>query len=118
MVGRSHPLDPLLRPASLALVGATDKPGKTGATLMEMARFDGFAGEILPVNPRLREIAGHLCHPSLASLPKVPDMAVICTPPEPIPGLIDELGARGTRAAIVLTAGLDTAKTPEGLSVS
>ena len=59
----------------------------------------------MPVNPKHREIAGQRCYPDVASLPAVPDLAVICTPPETVPDLISALGARGTRGAIVITAG-------------
>ena len=111
-------LDKLFKPECIAVIGASNRPGAVGNIVMHNILAGGFEGPVLPVNPKAEAVAGVLAYPDVASLPKVPDMAVICTPPEPIPGLIDELGARGTRAAIVLTAGLDTAKTPEGLSVS
>jgi len=66
----------------------------------------GFDGPVMPVNPKHRSVAGVLTYPDVESLPLTPDLAVICTPAATVPGLIAELGARGTRAAIVLTAGL------------
>src|SRR5688572_24204628 len=60
----------------------------------------------MPVNPKHTEIDGVTCYASVAELPAAPELAVICTPPATVPGLIDRLGARGTKAAVVLTAGL------------
>lgn len=61
----------------------------------------------MPVNPKHRAIDGKRCYASVAELPATPELGVICTPPRTVPGLIAELGARGTKAAVVLTAGLN-----------
>ncbi|MBI3507480.1 MAG: bifunctional acetate--CoA ligase family protein/GNAT family N-acetyltransferase [Proteobacteria bacterium] len=98
-------LDKLLDPKSIALIGATPKPGSVGAVLARNLLHGGFAGPVLPVNPKYDAIEGVFAYRDVASLPTVPDLAVICTPPETVPGLIGELGARGCRAAIVITAG-------------
>ena len=98
-------LDALFHPGSVALIGASNRPHSIGAVIAENLHEGGFEGPILPVNPKHKSIAGILCYPDVASLPVVPDLAVICTPPQTVPGLISELGARGTRAAIVVTAG-------------
>jgi acetyltransferase len=66
----------------------------------------GFAGPIWFVNPKHSSIEGRDCYPSVAALPSAPDLAVVVTPPATIPALIAELGARGTRAAVVITAGV------------
>jgi len=66
----------------------------------------GFDGPVMPVNPKYEAICGVLSYPDIVALPKAPDLAVICTPPHVVPGMIEELGKRGTRVAIVLTAGL------------
>ena len=73
-----------------------------------------FAGPILPVNPKYDELAGLKVHPTVASLPTVPELAVICTPPATVPGLIGELGACGTKAAVVITAGLGMTRDSQG----
>ena len=65
----------------------------------------GFGGPIAPVNPAHKSVSGLLCYPDIASLPFTPDLAVICTPAATVSGLIAELGARGTRGAVVITAG-------------
>ncbi len=98
-------LDKLLAPRSVALIGATPKPGSVGAVLARNLFHAGFAGPILPVNPKYDAIEGVFAYRDVASLPTVPDLAVVCTPPETVPGLIGELGARGCRAAVVVTAG-------------
>jgi acetyltransferase len=67
----------------------------------------GFRGPIWPVNPRRVRVADVPAYASVARLPATPDLAVICTPAATIPRLIEQLGARGTRAAIVLSAGLE-----------
>jgi len=65
----------------------------------------GFDGPIIPVNPKHKSVAGALAYPNIASIPLVPDLAVICTPPATVPPLIAELAQRGTKGAIVITAG-------------
>ncbi len=97
--------DKLFRPKSVALVGATSRPGSVGAILLRNLSRAGFVGPVLPVNPHLAEIDGVVSFPDVASLPLIPDLAVLATPPDTVPGLVAELGQRGTRAAIVITAG-------------
>ncbi|TGU53216.1 CoA-binding protein, partial [Mesorhizobium sp. M2D.F.Ca.ET.148.01.1.1] len=66
----------------------------------------GFEGEIWPVNPKYSQVAGRRCYATAAELPGVPDLGVVVTPPETVPGIVRDLGEKGTRAAVVLTAGL------------
>jgi acetyltransferase len=99
-------LEKLFRPSSVALIGASPQPGSVGAVVLRNLRAAGFSGPIMAVNPRHETIDGLDCHPSIAALPESPDLAVICTPPDTVPGLVSELGQRETRAAVVLTAGL------------
>lgn len=98
-------LDRLLRPTSIALIGASRRPRSIGQVVARNLFNAGFDGPIMPVNPKERSIEGVLSYPSVADLPIVPDLAVIATPPHTVPGLIAELGERGTKAAIVITAG-------------
>src|SRR3546814_7975994 len=62
-------------------------------------------GPILPVHPRHESLEGVLAYPTVAALPLAPDLAIIATPPQAIPQLVAELGGRGTRAAVVISAG-------------
>ncbi|MET0192977.1 MAG: CoA-binding protein [Hyphomicrobiaceae bacterium] len=96
----------LLRPRSVALIGASTRPDSVGLITARNLLGGGFAGPVWFVNPKYGAIEGHACHPSVASLPAVPDLAVLVTPPATIPELIAELGAKGTRAAVVITAGI------------
>ena len=98
-------LDKIFKPRAIALVGATPKPHTVGAMLLKNLRNSGFPGRLMLVNPRYTEIAGLPVYADVASLPVVPDLAVIATPPAVVPGLIAELGAKGTRGAVAITAG-------------
>jgi acetyltransferase len=98
-------LDKLFEPRSMALIGATPRPSSVGGVLMRNLRRARFGGELTLVNPHHHMIDGLIVHPDVASLPRAPDLAVIVTPPETVPCLVRELGNRGTRAAVVITAG-------------
>ena len=95
----------LFRPASVAPIGASPRPQSVGSVLAHNLRVGGFTRPILPVNPKHSAIDGVLAYSGVGSLLLVPDLAVISTPPDAVPGLIAELGARGTKAAVVITAG-------------
>ena len=98
--------DSLLEPASVALIGASIKVGSIGSIVARNLLQDGFKGPVWFVNPKYQVIADHPCYPSVAALPRAPDLAVLVTPPQTIPALIGELGEKGTRAAVVITAGI------------
>jgi acetyltransferase len=98
-------LDKMFKPQSVALIGATPRPGSVGAVVARNLCRAGFAGELMLVNPHRRTIDGLTVHPDIASLPRAPDLAVIVTPPDTVSSLIGELGEHGTRAAVVITAG-------------
>lgn len=111
-------LDQLFDPRSVAVIGATERPGSVGATVWRNLRDGGFAGARWPVNPKRSKVFGERCFASIKALPDAPDLALICTPPATVPGLIEQLGRRGTRAAIVLTAGLEAATNQEMLEAA
>lgn len=96
-------LEYLFKPSSVALIGASNQPGSLGAVVARNLFNSGFAGPVLPVNRRHQAVEGVLAYPDAASLPLPPDLAVISTPPATVPGLIAELGARGTKAVVVIT---------------
>jgi len=100
-------LDSLFDPASVVVVGASVRPASVGATVWRNLRQGGYRGALMAVNPKYRELDGVAVHPTVAALPQTPELAVICTPAASVPGLVDALGQRGTRAAVVMTAGLD-----------
>ena len=98
-------LDRMFRPRSVALIGASQRPGSVGHVMVVNMLAGGFSGPIMPVNPKGGTLEGLTVHRDIAALPQPPDLAVIATPPDTVPGLIAELGAAGTRAAVVLSAG-------------
>jgi acetyltransferase len=99
-------LEHLFDPASVAVVGASTRAGSVGATVWRNLRQGGFAGPLWPVNLHHGEVAGERAFARVADLPAAPDLAVVCTPPETVPQIVADLGDKGTRAAVVLTAGL------------
>jgi acetyltransferase len=110
-------LDRMFRPGSVALIGATDRPGSVGAQVLRNLQTGGFQGSLFPVNPKRASVGGLRCYPTVASLPEAPDLAVICTPPAGVPASVAALGNRGTKAAVILTAGLNQHKEIDGRTV-
>ena len=102
----TYRLDKLLAPRSIAVVGASPRPGSLGLTFLRNLIAGGFEGDIVSVNPHHVEIEGRPCFPSLAELPEVPDLIVVAVPPERVPGVIEEAGRAGVSVAIVATAGM------------
>lgn len=99
-------LDRLLSPSSVAVVGASVRPGSVGATVWRNLRSGPFTGAVYGVNPRHAELDGVPIFPSVDRLPAAPDLAVICTPAPTVAALVAQLGQLGTRAAVIITAGL------------
>jgi acetyltransferase len=104
----------LLRPKSIAVIGASDRAGSVGATVMRNVSSGGFSGPIYAVNPGHLIVAGQRAYPDVMHLPQTPELAVIATPPATIPGILDALGRRGTRAAVVITGGIAKARDAQG----
>ena len=102
-------LDSLLEPRSVAVIGASERPASLGATVWRNLREGGFAGPRMAVNPSRRTVFGEPCYRDVDALPEGPELALVCTPAATVPGIIEALGARGTAAAIVLSAGFDAA---------
>lgn len=99
-------LDRLLSPASVAVFGASNRPGSVGATVWRNLRAGRFAGPVYGVNPKHGALDGVPVFSSAAHLPAAPELALICTPPATVAPLVAELGALGTRAVVIVTAGL------------
>lgn len=107
-------LQRLFRPRSVAVVGANNRPQRVGNVILRNLLSGGFDGPIMPVNPRHEAVAGVLTYPDVGSLPRTPDLAILCTPPHTIPDLVDELGSRGTQAAVVVARGLSQTRDESG----
>ncbi len=106
MTGRRFAsLDTLLRPRSVAVIGASADPVRIGGRPIRYMLERGFAGRIMPVNPNRAEVQGLPAWGSVAALPEVPDTAIVAVPGALAIDAVEQLGARGVRSAIVFTAG-------------
>ncbi|MFQ2481270.1 GNAT family N-acetyltransferase [Aeromonas caviae] len=101
-------LDRLFKPHSIAVIGASSDPQKAGHVVIRHLLAGQFQGPILPVAPRSQAVAGVLAYPDIESLPLSPDLAIVCTRRERVLPLIEELGKKGTGAAIILAAQFST----------
>ena len=97
-------LDPLLKPRSVAVVGATDRPG-AGRMIVESLGSIGFTGQIYPVNPKYQTVLNHVCYPSLADLPAPPDVVVFCIRNPLVPEQLRLAVKHGARAAVIYDGG-------------
>ena len=88
-------------PAKVAIIGASERPGSVGRTLMWNVLTNPFGGAIYPVNPKYGELAGLSCYPSLSELPEVVDAAFLAVPAAAGPDLLEEAGRKGIRAAFI-----------------
>lgn len=104
-VATANSLVPLLRPGSVAVVGASRDPGSVGSTIFRNILRGGFQGAVYPVNPRAKSIEGVQAYPSLASLPESPDLVVLAVPAAKVPALARRALDKGARGLLILTAG-------------
>lgn len=98
-------LQKLFSPATVAVIGASERPQSVGQVVLRNLLEGGFAGTIYPVNPHHQTLNGLKVYPEVAALPTAPDLAIVCTPAATVAAIITALGQRGTRAAIVMSAG-------------
>ncbi len=110
-------LDKMFHPRSVAVIGVSRRASGVGALVWRNLREGGFAGPRWAVNRCPFELDGQPVFASVDALPAVPDLAVVCTPAESVPAIVDQLGRKGTRAAIVLTAGLREGRVADGRSL-
>jgi acyl-CoA synthetase (NDP forming)/GNAT superfamily N-acetyltransferase len=99
-------LSHLLRPASVAVVGASREPGSVGRAILHNIVTSGFGGAVHAVNPRAQTVEGVRCVASIGDLPESVDLAVITVPPAAVPAVAEECGRRGVHCLVVITAGL------------
>jgi acyl-CoA synthetase (NDP forming) len=98
-------LDRFLRPKSVAIVGASDKPGALGATILTNLERNGYAGAVYPVNPKREEIMGKRCYPSVDALPEGVDVAVLAIPRVGVLDAVRGLAARKCGGVVIFSAG-------------
>ncbi|NIF21085.1 MULTISPECIES: bifunctional acetate--CoA ligase family protein/GNAT family N-acetyltransferase [Pantoea] len=97
-------LEALLRPKSIAVIGASVKTGRAGYFMMRNLLAGGFSGPVMPVTPKYKAVNGVLAWPDIASLPFAPDLAIICTHARRNLELLQQLGEKGCKACIILSA--------------
>ena len=111
-----HYLQPLFAPKSVALLGATERAGALGNFVYRNLEAGGLRGELYAVNPKHRTVFGRRAYARLSQLPTVPELAVIATPAATVPRILEEAGAAGVKAAVVLGSGFGEAG-PAGRSL-
>src|SRR5271167_4803175 len=101
----SNPLDPLFLPQSVAVVGASERPGSVGRSVLWNLLSSPFGGTVFPVNSKRPNVLGIKAYPTVRDLPDKVDLVVITTPADTVPDLIAESVELGIPAAIVISAG-------------
>jgi len=104
-------LGPLMKPASIAVVGASQRMSRATRVVANLQRF-GYAGRIFPINPKYAEVLGLPCYPDLASTPEPADSVVVAIPAEQVPAVLTAAVDCGVRAAVVLSSGFAEAGAP------
>lgn len=100
-----HYLTSLFEPRSIAIVGASERPGSIGTTLVRNVIDGGFKGKLFLVNPSHEAVFGQQAYDSVESIPQRLDLAVVCTRAETVPAIIDACGRAGTKNAVVISGG-------------
>ena len=98
-------LDALLRPASVAVIGASNNPTRIGGRPIRYFRDAGFAGRVYPVNPRHKEVQGLAAFPRISDVPEAVDLAIIAVPAPSVVDIVEACAARGVRVAVIYSAG-------------
>ena len=97
-------LKPFFEPKSIAVIGASNRPGSVGYVIVEQLKKK-FHGKIYPVNPKYSEVLGLKAYPSILSIPDEVDLAVIALRAPLVPKVVDEAGRKGVKAVIVVSGG-------------
>ena len=102
-------LHTLFNPKSIAVIGASDTPGRIGYSLFRNLTINGYSGAVYPVNPNRELVQGVKAYPNMAALPQKVDLAIIATRALTVPGMVDECISSGTLSAVVISAGFSEA---------
>lgn len=100
-------------PRSVAVIGASRKPGKVGHTIVKNLKEYGFRGEIYPINPKAEEIEGLKAYPSVLDVPGDVDLAVVAVPAPIVPKVMEEIGKKGIKHAVIISSGFREAGNAE-----
>lgn len=111
-----HRLETIFNPRAIAVVGASENIANVGGRIFDNLITGGFAGEVIPVNPKYDEVAGHKCYPSITETDARFDLVVVATPAKVVPEIIRECGEKRIGSAVVLSAGFgETGEAGAGL---
>jgi len=102
-------LDAILKPKSVAVIGASTSPDKMGHEILKNIIDSGFKGAVYPINPKADIILDLICHKSVKDIPEPPDMAVIIIPARFVPQAVQECGEAGVKGAVIITGGFSEA---------
>lgn len=108
-------LQPIFSPKHVALIGASNRENSIGSIVLKNLLRSGFQGCIMPVNPKSDYVEGVICYPDVASLPFIPDLAVFCIPAANVAKTLVELAEKGTKAAVIISAGFGSSDGEDGL---
>ncbi|MEL6221511.1 MAG: bifunctional acetate--CoA ligase family protein/GNAT family N-acetyltransferase [Cyanobacteria bacterium J06627_8] len=100
-----QPLEAFFYPKTVAVIGATDRPGSVGKTLMWNLISHPFGGTLFPVNAKRSSVLGIKAYPSISAVPDAIDLAIIATPAPTVPGLVRDCAEAGVKGAIIISAG-------------
>jgi acetyltransferase len=106
-------LQKIFRPQRIAIIGVSNDPNSVGGITLKNLVGGGFQGVVYPINPKHEAVMGIPCYKDVKSLPKVPDLAVICTNAKTVPGIVRECGEVGILGIIIMSAGFKETG-PEG----
>jgi len=107
-------LKALFEPNSVAVIGASREPWKTGHIVFKNILEAGYRGKLYPINPKADEILGIKAYPSIKNIPETVDLAVFVIPARFVPSVLDEAGESGVKAAIIISGGLAEPGSEEG----
>ncbi|MGP8198246.1 MAG: bifunctional acetate--CoA ligase family protein/GNAT family N-acetyltransferase [Limisphaerales bacterium] len=102
---RQHPLNHILSPKVIAVIGATETKGSVGRTVFQNLGRGGFEGVVYPVNPKRSSVLCVKAYPNIGAVPEKVDLAVICTPATAVPSVIRDCAQAGVPGAIIISAG-------------
>ncbi|HEY9803224.1 MAG TPA: bifunctional acetate--CoA ligase family protein/GNAT family N-acetyltransferase [Leptolyngbyaceae cyanobacterium] len=104
-----NPLDAIFAPRSVAVIGASEKAGSVGRTILWNLISSPFGGTVFPVNPKRHSVLGIKAYPAIAAIPEAVDLAIIATPAPTVPGIISECVDAGVKGVIIISAGFKEA---------
>ncbi len=115
-VSARSPMASFFAPASVALIGATDREGSVGCTVLRNLQNAGYKGQVFAVNPKRTEIFGLPCYPSIAAIPGPVELVIVVTPAATVPGLVAECVSAAVKSIVVISAGFKE-KGAEGVAL-